>query len=186
MGEPQTGKTAMSSQLCSDGSNFPKNYLMTHCMSVLVKSINIPDTNDCVELYLTDCSGREVYLDMLHDCWKGTTLLVAMYDVCNDQSFGAVAKVRMKKNVLKSTQIFELVITQPLTCFSFFPAKQGTEVSCEIRCVLVSSPFFFSFLWLSFARRPFFHLFESKPSQKSIELDSYPASLASLCCFLWL
>ncbi len=57
----------MCQQLSSDGTNFPKNYLMTNCMDVHVKSVNIPDTNDVVELYLADCSGGEIYKPMLEE-----------------------------------------------------------------------------------------------------------------------
>ena len=58
VGESHVGKTSMCSQLTSDGMNFPKNYLLTHLMEVRVKAVNIPDTNNVVELYLNDCSGK--------------------------------------------------------------------------------------------------------------------------------
>ena len=77
VGEPQTGKTCICKQVVSDGTNFLRNYLMTHALDVSVKSINIPDTNDVIEMYLLDCSGRYVfektsnyvlpYLDILHN-----------------------------------------------------------------------------------------------------------------------
>ena len=60
VGEPQTGKTCICKQVVSDGTNFLRNYLMTHALDVSVKSINIPDTNDVIEMYLLDCSGRFV------------------------------------------------------------------------------------------------------------------------------
>ena len=94
MGECQTGKTSMTQQLTTDGTHFPKNYLLTTCADVSVKSINIPDTNDCVELYLLDCSGREMYGDMLRSkIWKNVSLVLAMYDVTREDTFGAAAKV---------------------------------------------------------------------------------------------
>ena len=93
IGESQVGKSALCQQLTSDGTNFPKNYLMTVLMEVAVKSIQIPDTNDVVELYLCDCSGRDIYGDILmEEGWKGTAMIVAMYDVCREESFGSVAK----------------------------------------------------------------------------------------------
>ncbi len=68
VGDPQVGKTSLCQQLSSsDGTNFPKNYLMTTCMEVHVRSVNIPDTNDAVELFLADCSGRDIYKDMLEE-----------------------------------------------------------------------------------------------------------------------
>ncbi len=83
----------MCNQLTSDGTNFPKNYLLTHLMEIHVKSINIPDTNNIVELYLNDCSGKETYTELLGECWKDTALIVAMYDVCREDTFGTVARV---------------------------------------------------------------------------------------------
>merc|ERR1712018_1016400 len=80
VGESHVGKTSMCSQLTSDGMNFPKNYLLTHLMEVRVKAVNIPDTNNVVELYLNDCSGKEIYGDLLAECWSDTVMVVAMYD----------------------------------------------------------------------------------------------------------
>ena len=92
VGESHVGKTSMCNQITSDGMNFPKNYLLTHLMEIQVKSINIPDTNNIVELYLSDCSGKEIYGDLLTECWKDTAMVVAMYDVCREDSFSTVAK----------------------------------------------------------------------------------------------
>ena len=93
MGESLVGKSTLCAQLSSDGTNFPKNYLMTHLVNVSTKSINIPDSNDVVELYLVDLSGREIYSDMVDELCKGAAMVVAMYDVCREESFGQVAKV---------------------------------------------------------------------------------------------
>ena len=56
-----------------------------------------------MELYLCDCSGRELYEEMLmSDCWGDTALIVAMYDVCKEESFGAVVKVIKYFKLIKS------------------------------------------------------------------------------------
>lgn len=44
VGESLVGKTAICRQLTTDGTNFAKNYLMTHFMETSVKSIAVPDT----------------------------------------------------------------------------------------------------------------------------------------------
>lgn len=93
VGDSQVGKTAMCMQLASDGTNFPKNYLMTKVADFFVKPVNIPDTNDVVELYLVDCSGREIYSDMVAETLKNTALVVAVYDVCRDDTMKSVSKV---------------------------------------------------------------------------------------------
>ena len=94
VGESQVGKSAMCMQLVSDGTNFPKNYLMTQAMEIFVKSINIPDTNDVVELYLADCSGREIYSDFVSECLKDASMFVVVYDVSREDTFKSVAKVK--------------------------------------------------------------------------------------------
>ncbi len=68
VGDPQVGKTSLCQQLSSsDGTDFPKNYLSTACMEARVRAVNIPDTNDAVELYLADCSGKDIYRKMLEE-----------------------------------------------------------------------------------------------------------------------
>ena len=35
---------------------------------------------------------KEIYGELLAECWADTAMVVAMYDVCREDSFGAVAK----------------------------------------------------------------------------------------------
>ena len=86
------GKTAICHQLSSDGTDFPKNYITTSLCDVLVKAVKIPDTNDLVELFLMDSSGNEMYHEILKDVWKQANLIVAVYDVTREESFGNVSK----------------------------------------------------------------------------------------------
>ena len=92
MGESTVGKTAICHQLSSDGTDFPKNYITTSLCDVLVKAVKIPDTNDLVELFLMDSSGNEMYHEILKDVWKQANLIVAVYDVTREESFGNVSK----------------------------------------------------------------------------------------------
>ena len=93
VGESAVGKTSICHQLSSDGTDFPKNYLTTTLSDVLVKSIKIPDSNDLVELFLIDSSGNSIYHDLLKECWSQSNLIVAVYDVTKEESFGNVSKV---------------------------------------------------------------------------------------------
>ena len=72
--------------------DFPKNYITTSLCDVLVKAVKIPDTNDLVELFLMDSSGNEMYHEILKDVWKQANLIVAVYDVTREESFGNVSK----------------------------------------------------------------------------------------------
>lgn len=88
VGDSQVGKSALAKQLVSDGTNYPKNYIMTIGLELSVKAINIPDTNDVVELYLMDCSGREIYKEMLMESiLDQTDLIVASFDVSSEETF---------------------------------------------------------------------------------------------------
>ena len=91
------GKTAICHQLTSDGTDFPKNYIVTQMSEILVKAIKIPDTNDIVELYLVDCSGKEVYQELLKESWAQANLVAAVYDVTKENTFGSVAKVKLTR-----------------------------------------------------------------------------------------
>ena len=45
-----------------------------------------------VELFLMDSSGNEMYHEILKDVWKQANLIVAVYDVTREESFGNVSK----------------------------------------------------------------------------------------------
>ncbi len=46
-----------------------------------------------MELFLLDCSGKELYMEMLSDMMKDVDMIVAVYDVTKSESFGNVSKV---------------------------------------------------------------------------------------------
>ncbi|CAB4057227.1 IFT27 [Lepeophtheirus salmonis] len=77
------------------GKSFPKNYLMTQGADMTHKSVNIPDTNDVVELYLLDSSGKEMYSSILSEIWKSEdiALVIVVYDVTNEESFLGVNRL---------------------------------------------------------------------------------------------
>ena len=112
VGECQTGKSALVKQLASDGTNFPKNYLMTHAAEVTVKAVNIPDTNDIVELYLLDCSGRDLYKEGLGShLWNNCDMTVVVYDVTREDTFDAVHKVirYITNHILYNSSLNEII-----------------------------------------------------------------------------
>ena len=93
VGESTVGKTSICHQLATDGTDFPKNYIMTTFSDIQVKSVKIPDTNDVVELFLVDSSGKEYYQDLLKESWSQANMIVAVYDCTREESFGNVTKV---------------------------------------------------------------------------------------------
>ncbi|XP_068760670.1 intraflagellar transport protein 27 homolog [Montipora capricornis] len=91
-GDPGVGKSALTQVFHSDGTHFPKNYTMTTGVEVCVKSVNIPETSDSVELYIYDSAGREMFADVVQQHWTQPNMILVAYDVTNEQSFNACNK----------------------------------------------------------------------------------------------
>uniref|UniRef100_T1JL36 Uncharacterized protein n=1 Tax=Strigamia maritima TaxID=126957 RepID=T1JL36_STRMM len=91
-GDSTVGKTALLQMFTSDGVNFPKNYTMTCGVELCVKSVNIPETDDSVELYLYDSGGKDSFTESLKQYWSKPCLLCLVYDVTNENSLQNVKK----------------------------------------------------------------------------------------------
>uniref|UniRef100_A0A8C4QXB0 Uncharacterized protein n=1 Tax=Eptatretus burgeri TaxID=7764 RepID=A0A8C4QXB0_EPTBU len=64
-GNSAVGKTALVQAFHGDATLFAKNYNMTVGVDLVVKSVNIPDSGAVVEMYLCDCSGKEIFQSSL-------------------------------------------------------------------------------------------------------------------------
>lgn len=76
-------------------------------MDFVVKTVKIPEReNLLVELYLFDTSGHPIYKDVRAQYWNGTSLLMAVYDVTNRDSFVSLANwiTEVKKSMPFSAQ----------------------------------------------------------------------------------
>nr|XP_006819001.1 PREDICTED: intraflagellar transport protein 27 homolog isoform X2 [Saccoglossus kowalevskii] len=91
-GDSAVGKSAITQVFHSDGAHFPKSYSMTVGVELCVKSVNIPDTNDCVELYIYDSAGKELYSDYVHKFWEHPSVVMVVFDVTNETSFKSCQK----------------------------------------------------------------------------------------------
>ncbi|WAQ97369.1 IFT27-like protein [Mya arenaria] len=80
VGDSTSGKSSICQVFHSDNSFFPKNYTMTTGVELLVKTVNIPDTKDAVELFLYDSAGKELFSDFVTKFWDHPSLLVVVYD----------------------------------------------------------------------------------------------------------
>lgn len=84
----------------------------------VVKSVKIPESdNTLVELYLIDTSGSPIYKDIRANYWAGTSLVMAVYDVTNRDSFTNLNNwlVEVKKSMpfnaqKKSTQMQGILV----------------------------------------------------------------------------
>ena len=84
----------------------------------VVKTVKIPEAdNMSVELYLVDTSGHSIYKDMRAKYWAGTSLVMALYDITNRDSFTSLNNwlTEVKKSMpwnsqKKSTQMQGILV----------------------------------------------------------------------------
>ncbi|XP_071360418.1 intraflagellar transport protein 27 homolog [Trachinotus anak] len=87
VGDAAVGKSALSHVFHSDGALFQKNYSMTTGVELLMKCVNIPETNDSVELYIIDSAGKETLVEACEKMWGEPSLLCLVFDLTSEQSF---------------------------------------------------------------------------------------------------
>ncbi|EGD79738.1 hypothetical protein PTSG_10721 [Salpingoeca rosetta] len=87
IGDQTVGKSAVTQAFHSDGSHFPKAYTMTTHPELCVKSVNIPDTQDSVELMLIDLPGEEALQENITSYLEDCNMVVVVFDVTRSQTF---------------------------------------------------------------------------------------------------
>jgi len=92
VGDPTVGKSALIQSFHSDGTHFPKNYNMTTGVELCVKMVNIPDSQDTVDLYIYDCAGDTIFSDFIEQHWDHPSCVAIVFDVTNTTSFSNVKK----------------------------------------------------------------------------------------------
>lgn len=90
-GSASVGKSAMAQVFFSDGTHYPKNYAMTVGAELTVKSVNIPDTKDSVELYVVDTAGQKIFQPLGDKYWEHAGTVAVVFDVTNVESFEKVS-----------------------------------------------------------------------------------------------
>ncbi|CAG5126647.1 unnamed protein product [Candidula unifasciata] len=86
VGDSAVGKSSIAQVFHSDGAHFPKNYTMTQGVEVLVKSVNIPETQDSVEIYIYDSAGKDIFSDLVKQFWDHPSVVMVVYDCTNEAS----------------------------------------------------------------------------------------------------
>ncbi|XP_067670998.1 intraflagellar transport protein 27 homolog [Haliotis asinina] len=92
VGDSGVGKSSICQVFHSDGSSFPKTYTMNTGVELLVKSINIPDSKDSVEMFMFDSAGKEIFSEVVRKFWENPSMVMAVYDVTNETSFSSCEK----------------------------------------------------------------------------------------------
>uniref|UniRef100_UPI00358FDD50 intraflagellar transport protein 27 homolog isoform X2 n=1 Tax=Myxine glutinosa TaxID=7769 RepID=UPI00358FDD50 len=85
-GNSAVGKTALVQAFHGDATLFAKNYNMTVGVDLVVKSVNIPDSGAVVEMYLCDCSGKEIFQRSLETHWHHAAGVCLVFDLTDEGS----------------------------------------------------------------------------------------------------
>ena len=83
VGEPGVGKTSILQMFQSDGVHFPTSYQFTSGAEILMKSLNITTSNLAIDFQLYDCSGKDVYNNIVQKYWDNANMVAVVFDVSN-------------------------------------------------------------------------------------------------------
>eukprot|EP00796_Vickermania_ingenoplastis_P000914 gene914-541_t len=86
IGEPTSGKTAFVQMVHTNGSSYPKNYLMTMGCDFVVKEVTL-DEETTVELSLFDVAGQKLYDTMTQTYLDHVSAFILVYDISNKTTF---------------------------------------------------------------------------------------------------
>eukprot|EP00771_Trimastix_marina_P001239 gnl/Trimastix_PCT/2295.p1 GENE.gnl/Trimastix_PCT/2295~~gnl/Trimastix_PCT/2295.p1 ORF type:complete len:187 (+),score=41.83 gnl/Trimastix_PCT/2295:66-626(+) len=90
LGDAKVGKSSLIQMLQSNGTKFPKNYIMTVGSELVVKSILIPETNATVELYIYDIAGQIMFKELVQRYWANPSMVCLVYDTTDRQTFHSI------------------------------------------------------------------------------------------------
>ncbi|XP_057698410.1 intraflagellar transport protein 27 homolog isoform X1 [Corythoichthys intestinalis] len=57
-------------------------------VELLIKSVNIPESSDSVELYIIDSAGKESLVEAIEKMWGEPSLVCLVFDLTSERSFG--------------------------------------------------------------------------------------------------
>lgn len=89
VGEATVGKTTLVQLFCSTGSEFQRDYQMTHIADITTRIIELESFKD-IELIFFDIGGKDFYRDASSKLLKLADLCVMVYDCTNEASFEAI------------------------------------------------------------------------------------------------
>lgn len=91
VGEPTSGKTALTQMVHSGGVTFPKNYMMTLGADFCVKELRINEVTT-VEVFFIDIGGQPMYVHTAETYLDGIAGFILVYDVSNKTTFETAKK----------------------------------------------------------------------------------------------
>ena len=111
LGDASVGKTALVQSFISNGSSFPKNYVMTQCAAITQKVVDIEGTDSNVELNIFDIAGQSIYKDQVPNMMGQASAVMLVYDITNDESFNSMEYwLRIAKEKCRDAPIIGVVV----------------------------------------------------------------------------
>ncbi|KAI9179790.1 hypothetical protein H9P43_005120 [Blastocladiella emersonii ATCC 22665] len=92
LGDFGSGKTGLVQAFHSEGASFSKSHQMNTTADIVVKSVTIPETDACVELFIYDMPGHEVFQTIVERHAAGASAFVLVYDVTNKDALAGIGK----------------------------------------------------------------------------------------------
>ncbi|CCW59533.1 unnamed protein product [Phytomonas sp. EM1] len=86
VGAPTSGKTAFVQMVHSNGTTFPKKYLMTMGCDFVIKEVRVSE-GDSVEVTILDVAGQKLYEQMVPVYLETANAFIVMYDISNRSTF---------------------------------------------------------------------------------------------------
>lgn len=87
IGDAAVGKTSIVKSLIGKTGAFTPNYTMTTGVEIFRKSIRQPNSEQVLEFFIYDFSGKSVYADLVRQIWaNNVTVIVGVFDVSREES----------------------------------------------------------------------------------------------------
>lgn len=92
IGDAAVGKTSIVKSLIGRPEDaFHSNYTMTTGVEIFRKSIRQPNSEQVLEFFIYDFSGRSMYADLVRQIWSNNvTVIVGVFDVSRQESLSCL------------------------------------------------------------------------------------------------
>ncbi|XP_057311239.1 intraflagellar transport protein 27 homolog [Hydractinia symbiolongicarpus] len=134
-GDSTVGKSALTQVYCSDGAQYPKTYLMTTGVDLVVKSVNIPETPHTVEMFLYDTAGKDVFQDIVDAHLQNVEMAIFVYDVTNQASYDNIRSWHKKVEAANSGKLFGVLVANKcdLTDRQVVSNEMGEDLASQLQ-----------------------------------------------------
>ena len=113
IGEAAVGKTSIVKSLMGKPHAFPLNYNMTCGVEIFCKSLRAESTENILEFFIYDFSGKQMYADLVKKIWSNNvTVIVGVFDVTNESSFFSLQSslTQLLKEISRPEEVVGIIL----------------------------------------------------------------------------